>query len=248
MREKNWRRIAIASLVALGLYVIGSLIYSKFETLEAQVTAQELAEPVNELCTNNAQARAQIGNKKCEQAAEVESEPDIPVVVKAGPPGRGIRETRIEDNNLIIVYTDDSKHNVGTVVGKPGEQGIPGNEGKIGRGITSTAIVNGQLQVNYSDNTSELLGTIVGEAGINGNDGKDGNDGSPGRGIERTIIIEGQLTIEYTDGTQDNIGPLPSGPPGPTCPSGTELLEREVTSSSLPPVQETWFVCVKEGE
>jgi len=34
------------------------------------------------------------------------------------------------------------------------------------------------------------------------------------------------------------------GLPGPTCPEGTDLKKRQVTSTSDPVVQETWFVCV----
>jgi hypothetical protein len=59
--------------------------------------------------------------------------------------------------------------------------------------------------------------------------------------------VEGRLIITYTDGTTEDAGPLPIGPAGPICPQGTQLLERQVMSDTLPPVQETWFVCVQDG-
>jgi hypothetical protein len=78
MRDKNWRKIAIASLVALGLYVIGSVIYAKFETLEAQGTAQELAEPVEQLCNAGGEAAVQLEDAGACQQAEQIPDPDDP--------------------------------------------------------------------------------------------------------------------------------------------------------------------------
>lgn len=252
MRDKNWRKIAIASLVALGLYVIGSVIYSKVETLEAQGTVQELAEPVDDLCTTNAQAKAQIGEEKCKKAAEVQAEPQIPVIIEGtdGVDGRGITGTRMDGESLIVSYTDGAEQNVGVVVGengKPGANGVDGVDGVDGRGITGTAIAEGQLQLNYTDGTSEFIGVVVGQDGADGSNGINGDDGVDGRGVASTQGVEGRLIITYTDGTIEDAGPLPIGPAGPICPQGTQLLERQVMSDTLPPVQETWFVCVQDG-
>ena len=69
-----------------------------------------------------------------------------------------------EDGELIIRYSNGTRENLGTVVGKDGEDG---KDGTVGAATVTSAEINekGELILHYSDSTSQNLGVVVGKDG-----------------------------------------------------------------------------------
>lgn len=127
------------------------------------------------------------------------------VDVKDGEDGLGISSTLINEfGELEIEFTDGTSVNLGTIVGKDGQDGkdgINGQDGKDGISITKTEInTNDELVIYYSNNKSENLGVVVGADGQNGKDGINGQDGADGIGIQSIV----QTTTSTEDGG-DNV-------------------------------------------
>lgn len=81
------------------------------------------------------------------------------------PSYKGVRDTYInEDGELIIVYTDGDKENLGVVVGQDGKDGVDGEDGEDGKdgidGSGSDVIINGSGQ-NVSYATSKAARSAV---------------------------------------------------------------------------------------
>lgn len=120
-----------------------------------------------------------------------------------GHAGQGIKSTAIESGDLVVLYDDRSRVNLGQVVGAKG-RGVAG----------STIDADGNLVIGYSDGSSANLGNVKGAKGDTG------ATGAAGRGIKATNYdpSTGVLTITYTDDTSDayNI----KGDQGPAGPQG----------------------------
>lgn len=127
----------------------------------------------------------------CTKAAQVQA---APIPGPKGPPGaagapgpagptgsagRGIVATAIENGDLIVIYSDGGRVDVGRVVGPPGSPGIPGVPGAAG--VPGPA---GQ------DGGAGPAGP-AGAAGPPGSPGPAGRDGSPAS----------SYTVTYPDGT-----------------------------------------------
>lgn len=69
-----------------------------------------------------------------------------------GKDGLGIKTAEINDNGeLLITYTDDTKENLGVIVGSNGQNGINGTDGKDGgTGLAMTAIIIGGIAIFLS--------------------------------------------------------------------------------------------------
>lgn len=107
----------------------------------------------------------------------------------------GIDSAKInEDGELIIIYQDGSKQNLGVVVGADGKDGSDGVDGKDG--IDGTNGVDGKDGKDGKD----------GEDGINGVDGKDGKDGQDG--IDGVDGSDGQDGIDGENGKDGEDGDI----------------------------------------
>ena len=74
---------------------------------------------------------------------------------------KSIEKTEIVDGNLIIYYNNDTKENVGKVVGENGSQGEQGEQGEQGVGIEKVEINNkGELIVTLTNGTPINCGVI----------------------------------------------------------------------------------------
>ena len=145
----------------------------------------------------------------------------------AGEDGVGISSASVNDlGELVLVYSDDSTVNLGTIVGKDGEkgetgaqgekgetgaQGDKGDAGEDGIGIAEAAInEEGILIITLTDGTEKNLGTVVGKDGAKGDQGEKGETGAKGEdgiGVSGAEINDnGQLVISYSDGNSVNLG------------------------------------------
>lgn len=83
-----------------------------------------------------------------------------------------------------------------------------------------------------------------GEPGPAGAEGADGADGAAGEAGAQGAVGE--------PGPQGPAGPQgpqgEQGPPGPTCPDGYAAASRVYDPSPIPGDEETWWVCVAEGD
>lgn len=73
-----------------------------------------------------------------------------------------------EKGELLVIYTDGTRDNLGVVVGKNGEDGEDGEDGSD----ISSAEINalGELILHYSDGTQQNLGVVVGKDGADATD------------------------------------------------------------------------------
>ena len=95
-----------------------------------------------------------------------------------GKDGIGIVSVEINENQeLVIMLSDNTEHNLGVVKGEKGDTGLQGDKGEEGRGIKEIVINDNILKVTLTDETIIDLGNIKGDKGENGIDGKNGEDG-----------------------------------------------------------------------
>jgi hypothetical protein len=218
---------------------------TNLDAANGQVTAVKsqaapLAGQVQSVCDQGGAGATALNNAgACTQASKVQSA----IAGPAGPTGpsgqpgangangRGIASTHLANGDLIVVYTDGTADDVGTVTGP---QGVQGSSGKDGRGITGSAIVGTDLVVTYSDGTSSDLGNVVGPQGTAGatgqagTNGQNGANGSNGVGVSSVVVnTSGHMIVTYTDGTTGDAGPVPQANacPDGSAPSTTQLTE-----------------------
>lgn len=110
----------------------------------------------------------------------------------------------------------------------PGEQGEPGAQGERGE---------------------QGLPGRDGDAGPTGPTGPTGPQGTPGAdGADGTTGEAGSVGPTGEPGPAGPQGPQgEQGPPGPTCPADYVAASRQYDPSPLPGDEETWWVCVEEG-
>lgn len=206
-QRNQWIVIVLLSLAVV--YVVYEQVDAQIAANEATSTAQDLAEPINDLCINDPSARRQIGEKRCGQASEVQRESTVALAPRDGRDGtngrdgvngRGITSTSVVKGRLYVTYTDGVRE----------DKGVIAVDGQNGRGITGARLdATGQLVLTFTDGTSETVGRIV------------GRDGERGRGIASVVVsADYRVIVTYTDGTIEDVGALPPGPPGSTGPTG----------------------------
>lgn len=203
-QRNQWIVIVLLSLAVV--YVVYQQVDAQIAANSATSTAQDLAEPVDKLCRDDPNVRRQIGDDRCDQAAEVQRESTVAVAPRDGRDGtngrdgRGIMSTAVIGGRLFVTYTDGARE----------DKGIIAVDGQNGRGITGARLdATGQLVLTYTDSTSETVGRIV------------GRDGERGRGIASVVVsADYHVIVTYTDGTIEDVGALPPGPPGSTGPTG----------------------------
>ncbi|HEY2101484.1 MAG TPA: hypothetical protein VGH72_33810 [Pseudonocardia sp.] len=241
--------LALLFVASLWFVSLASQTQDHADSSDARVTAVQsqaapLAGQVQSVCDQGGVAATQLNAAgACTQASKVQSAIEIPGPSgPAGPsgangsngqPGRGIASTHLFNGDLIVVYTDGTSADVGTVTGP---QGIKGADGKDGRGITGSAIVGTDLVVTYSDGTSSDLGNVVGPAGAtgaagaNGANGANGTDGSNGVSVSSVVLNSaGHMIVTYSDGTTSDAGPVPQAQ---VCPNGSAPSTTNITEPS----------------
>ena len=102
-----------------------------------------------------------------------------------GEAGVGISSATINEyGELVIIYTDGTNTNLGTVVGAKGEkgdQGAQGIQGEKGVGVESVAInADGELVIVYTNGDNINLGKVIGPKGVQGIQGEKGDQGAQG--------------------------------------------------------------------
>jgi hypothetical protein len=238
----------VALLIPLSIWLTNSTAdtQASADASAAKVTAVQsqaapLAGQVQSVCDQGGAAATELNNAgACTQASKVQS-------VIAGPPGptgppgspgangRGIASTHLANGDLIVVYTDGTAADVGTVTGPQGETGTNG------RGISGSAIVGTDLVITYSDGTSNDLGNVVGpqggagETGATGPAGSNGTNGSNGVGVSSVVVnSSGHMIVTYSDGSTSDAGPVPQAQPCPdgSAPSTTDITEPSGLSTS----------------
>lgn len=169
---------------------------ARVEAGETRIEFVDFATQVRRACDSG-----DLEGQLCVAARQALTQP----LESVDPPedGRGIVNTSLVGDNLVILYSDGTTEEVGPVVGAAGARG------PAGVGVVTFAITDGRLLVLYSDGRTQDVGQVVGSAG---RDGEDGTDGTNGRGITDTEIIDGRLIIFYDDGTTEDAGPLPQTP------------------------------------
>lgn len=77
-----------------------------------------------------------------------------------GRDGRGIESVRIQDGNLIVVFSDGTEHDAGRVVGRDGLAGLPGQDGAPGRDgtIDIASLPPQRLRIRYVDVNGNEIG------------------------------------------------------------------------------------------
>lgn len=197
-QRNQWIAIVILS---------GAVVFMGYEQVSANYTAnvatgaaEELAEPVDQLCRTDPSARRAIGETGCDRAAEVQQSAVTIVAPRPGrdgrdgDDGRGIAATAVVDGHLFVTYTDGVRE----------DKGVVAVDGVDGRGITGARLDDeGQLVLTYTDGAVEVVGRVV------------GRDGVDGRGVsDVTVTADYHIVVTYTDGTVEDVGVLPVGPAG----------------------------------
>lgn len=106
------------------------------------------------------------------------------------------------DGTLVIQLSDQTKHEVGKIIGPKGEaglQGEPGANGKDGTGLAGAVLDRkGCLVLTLTDGRTVDLGAVVGEDGESGKDGEPGKDGRDGLGFDDLdVLFDGQRTFTF---------------------------------------------------
>ena len=163
-----------------------------------------------------------------------------------GPAGLSVTSASVNGaGRLLIVRSDSSTVDAGSVVGPQGAQGIQGitgaagatgpagsngTSGSNGVGIT-TATVNGsgRLIITKTDSTTVDAGSVVGPTGAQGTvgaQGPQGATGATGLGIYSVVVDgSGNLQVTLTDASTINAGSTvgPQGPQGAAGPAGRSI-------------------------
>lgn len=206
------RGLLVAVAILLGGGVGYSIVDGEVSEQQAEMTAQEVAQPLARLC-EVVPGEAAAAGADCAQAVTVARDGTDGRDGRDGANGRGVLGTSLTDGRLVVTFDDGTSQDVGQVAGPAGV------------GITTTAIEGGRLVVSYSDGQAMDVGPVVGPAG---------------RGIASLDGSSGRLLVTLTDGDVLDAGPLPAGedgtdgdrgpagdpgPPGPTCPEGFQPVE-----------------------
>lgn len=124
------------------------------------------------------------------------------VAGKDGEDGVGIRDIYLNSaSELVVILSDNTIQNLGSVKGEKGDKGEQGEKGEQGVGVSKAEInADGELVLYYSN--APTVGVVIGKVvGEDGKDGEDGEDALSGMGIA-TIEVNNsnQLIVELNNG------------------------------------------------
>lgn len=165
-----------------------------------------------------------------------------------GPEGLSLTSASVNSfGRLLIVKSDNSTVDAGSVVGPQGVQGLKGDTGDIGAtgpagsngtngvGITTAAVNgSGNLIITKTDSTTVDAGSVVGPQGQQGTQGVPGAAGATGpRGISVFQVVvdgDGNLQITLDDASTLNAGSVvgPQGAQGVQGPAGRSIADSGV--------------------
>ena len=165
----------------------------------------------------------------------------------AGSDGVSVVSAEINSQGeLVLIFSNNQRANVGFVMGAAGAQGEKGDKGdkgdtgaagQDGLGILKSELNNnGELVLTYTDNTVKNLGSVIGAKGEKGEKGDKGDTGATGaqgeQGIQGEKGDKGEQGIQGEKGDtgdagQDGVGiediNIVSGKLTITLTSGTKL-------------------------
>jgi len=165
-----------------------------------------------------------------------------------GPAGLSVTSASVNGaGRLLIVRSDSSTVDAGSVVGPQGAQGIKGDTGEAGAtgpagsngsngvGITTAAVNgSGRLIITKTDSSTVDAGSVIGPQGATGTTGAQGPQGSTGAtglGIYSVVVDgSGNLQVTLTDASTINAGSTvgPQGPQGAAGPAGRSIADSGV--------------------
>ena len=168
-----------------------------------------------------------------------------------GPAGLSVTSASVNSfGRLLIVKSDNSTVDAGSVVGPQGAQGIKGDTGATGAtgpagsngtsgsngvGITTAAVNgSGNLIITKTDSSTVDAGSVIGPTGAQGTTGAQGPQGSTGPaglGIYSVVVDgDGNLQVTLTDASTINAGSTvgPQGPQGAAGPAGRSVADSGV--------------------
>ena len=168
-----------------------------------------------------------------------------------GPAGLSVTSASVNSfGRLLIVKSDNSTVDAGSVVGPQGAQGIKGDTGAAGAtgpagsngtsgsngvGITTAAVNgSGNLIITKTDSSTVDAGSVIGpkgDTGTTGAQGPQGSTGPAGLGIYSVVVDgSGNLQVTLTDASTINAGSTvgPQGPQGAAGPAGRSVADSGV--------------------
>jgi hypothetical protein len=168
-----------------------------------------------------------------------------------GPAGLSVTSASVNSfGRLLIVKSDNSTVDAGSVIGPQGAQGLKGDTGEAGPtgpagsngtsgtngvGITTAAVNgSGNLIITKTDSSTVDAGSVIGPTGPQGAAGNTGAAGTTGpRGIsvyQAVVDGDGNLQITLDDASQLNAGSVvgPQGAQGVQGPAGRSIADSGV--------------------
>ena len=168
-----------------------------------------------------------------------------------GPAGLSVTSASVNSfGRLLIVKSDNSTVDAGTVIGPTGAQGIKGDTGEAGAtgpagsngtsgsngvGITTAAVNgSGNLIITKTDSSTVDAGSVIGPQGAQGTQGVPGAPGVTGpQGVsvyQAVVDGDGNLQITLDDASQLNAGSVigPQGAQGVQGPAGRSIADSGV--------------------
>ena len=168
-----------------------------------------------------------------------------------GPAGLSVTSASVNSfGRLLIVKSDNSTVDAGSVVGPQGAQGIKGDTGEAGAtgpagsngtsgtngvGITTAAVNgSGNLIITKTDSSTVDAGSVIGPQGAQGTQGVPGALGATGpQGVsvyQAVVDGDGNLQITLDDASQLNAGSVigPQGSQGVQGPAGRSIADSGV--------------------
>ena len=168
-----------------------------------------------------------------------------------GPAGLSVTSASVNSfGRLLIVKSDNSTVDAGSVVGPQGAQGIKGDTGEAGAtgpagsngtsgtngvGITTAAVNgSGNLIITKTDSSTVDAGSVIGPQGAQGTQGVPGAPGATGpQGVsvyQAVVDGDGNLQITLDDASQLNAGSVigPQGSQGVQGPAGRSIADSGV--------------------
>ena len=168
-----------------------------------------------------------------------------------GPAGLSVTSASVNSfGRLLIVKSDNSTVDAGSVVGPQGAQGLKGDTGEAGAtgpagsngtsgtngvGITTAAVNgSGNLIITKTDSSTVDAGSVIGPQGAQGTQGVPGAPGATGpQGVsvyQAVVDGDGNLQITLDDASQLNAGSVigPQGSQGVQGPAGRSIADSGV--------------------
>jgi hypothetical protein len=233
------QRVGLPLLVVAMLYLLVSNIWTQVNADEAteeknavQEQAKDAVSEVDQLCAEGGQVGRELDRRgACDEARDV----------LESPPPDGAAGPSRED--IAAAVADYLRAN-------PPPAGRPPTVGEV------TAAVAGYLMENpprpgrpptpteIATATADYLRAHPPASGVDGRDGVDGADAPPPSDEQIAAAV-----ADYLREHPPPAGPQGErGPPGPTCPEGYVASSREYDPNPLPGDEETWWVCVADGD